>query len=169
MASRLRRREEIPEGTPIEGILKDVKLEHGRFSRQIATNVLVTKGESEGKQYRGTQFPEWFSFAKDADGEEYIPYGGPVYQVLAMADPNIDEILDDDELTDKKYEQWLKKTVKELEGFEFMARAGIKRSMNKDGTPILDKNGNPKKRQQLEPGSFGPIEEFEDLDMGQAS
>jgi len=164
MVSRLRRREEIPEGTPIEGVFKDVKLEHGKFSRQIAAQALVTKGD-----YKGTQFPEWFSFAKDSDGEEYIPYGGPVYQVLAMADPNIDEVLDDDDLTDKKYEQWLKKTVKELEGFEFMARAGIKRSMNRDGTPILDKDGNPKKRQQLEPGSLGPVvdaeEDFDNINM----
>ena len=86
-----------------------------------------------------------------------------------MADPNIDEVLDDEDLTDKAYEQWLKKTVKKLEGFEFMARAGIKRSMNRDGTPILDKDGNPKKRQQLEPGSFGPIvdveADFDEIEM----
>ena len=69
MVSRLRRREEIPEGTPIEGVFKDVKLEHGKFGRQIPVNVLVTKGD-----YKGTQFPDWFSFAKDSDGEEYIPY-----------------------------------------------------------------------------------------------
>jgi hypothetical protein len=152
---KLRRRELIPEDTPITAILTDVKLVHGQFGRQVETKPLVTKGE-----YKGTQFRNWWSFAKDdSDGDEFIPYGGPLYQALAMAAPDIDEVLDDDNLTEKKYQQFVKRAVKGLEGFEITSRVGIKTSKK-------DEN---KKSNFLVPGTFGPVvdseEDFEDITM----
>jgi len=68
MGSRLRRRELIPEDTPIVGETKQVKLVTGQFGRQVETKVLVTQGE-----YKGTEFKDWLSFGKDeADGEDRV-------------------------------------------------------------------------------------------------
>jgi len=147
MGSRLRRRELIPEDTPIVGETKQVKLVTGQFGRQVETKVLVTQGE-----YKGTEFKDWLSFGKDeADGEEFVPYGGPLYQALSMVEPNLDEVLDDENLSEKKYQQFLKQAVKDLEGFEIVARVGIKAPKNKP----------EKKRNCLIPGTFGPYEDPE--------
>jgi hypothetical protein len=71
----------------------------------------VTEGE-----YRGTKFRNWFSFGKDeTDGEEFIPYGGPLYQLFAMVAPDIDEVLDDENLPERKYQQFVKRAAKALE------------------------------------------------------
>ena len=43
---RLRRRELIPEDTPITGTLKDPKIVYGQFGRQVQCGVLVTKGRT---------------------------------------------------------------------------------------------------------------------------
>jgi hypothetical protein len=154
---KLRRRELIPDDTPIVAILKDPKIVHGNFGRQVQHEVLVIQGE-----YKGTQFRNWWSFGKDdSDGEEFVPYGGPLYQGLAMADPAIDKVLDDESITEKKYQQWLNQTVKKLDGFEILGRAGVKEPKEKDGTPKKDKNGNPKRIQILQPGTFGPYEDTE--------
>jgi hypothetical protein len=162
---KLRRRELIPEDTPITAIIKDPKIVHGNWGRQVQTDVLVTKGE-----HKGTQFRQWFPFGKDeSDGEEFIPYGGPLYQAFAMVEPNLDEILDDENLTEKKYQQFVKSAVKKLDGFEITARAGIRAPKDSDGNPKKDKNGNPKRNQNLQPGSFGPHmdseEDFDELPM----
>jgi hypothetical protein len=154
---KLRRRELIPEDTPITATLTDVKLVHGQFGRQVQADVLVTAGE-----YKGTKFRNWFSFGKDdGDGEEFIPYGGPLYQALAMVAPNIDEVLDDENLTDRKYQQFVKRATKALEDFEIMGRVGIK----------VNKKDESKKNNILQPGSFGPArdpeEGFEDIEMGE--
>jgi hypothetical protein len=164
---KLRRRELIPDDTPITALLKDVKIVHGNFGRQVEAGVLVLKGD-----YKGTQFRTWFSFAKDdSDGEEFVPDGGPLYQALAMVEPKIDEILNDENLTEKKYQQWVKQAVKKLDGLEIMGRVGIKEPKDRDGNPKLDKNGNPKRNQYLIPGTFGPYEdpnEALDRDMAEA-
>ena len=156
--SRLRKRELIPEDTPIIGVLKAPKLDFGRFGRQVQVDVLVTSGE-----YKGTEFRDWFSFSKDQDGgEEYILTGSSLHTALRMADPKTDEVLEDDDLSDRKYEQWLKATVKKLDDFEIMGRVGIK----------VPKNNPDKKRNMLQPGSFGPIldpeEDFADIEMEKA-
>jgi len=159
MGGRLRRRELIPEDTPIVGVIKDLKIVHGQFGRQVESQILVTEGD-----FKGTQFKCWFSFGKDeSDGEEFVPYGGALYQLLAMVEPNIDEILDDDDLTEKKYQQFVKQTVKKLDGFTIMARAGIREPRDKNGMPKKDKNGNPKRNQILQPGSFGPNKDSDEV------
>jgi hypothetical protein len=150
---KLRRRELIPEDTPIVAILKDVKIVHGQFGRQVQGEVLVTKGE-----YKGTQFRNWWSFAKDdSDNEEFIPYGGPLYQGLAMVAPDIDAVLDDENLTEKKYQAFVKKAVKNLEDLEIVGRVGIK----------VNKKDESKKNNFLQPGSFGPAldpeKEFDEI------
>ena len=153
--SRLRRRDLIPDDTPIMGIFKDTKIVRGNWGRQLQADVLVTKGE-----YKGTQFPVWFSFGKDdSDGEEYIPYMGPLFQAFAMVEPDLENIVDDDNLSDREYEKFIKNATKKLDGFEFRGRAGIKEPKDKEGNPKLDKNGQPKRNQILQPGSFGPAED----------
>jgi len=154
MSNKLRRRELITEDTQVTATISDAKIVHGQFGRQVELKVNVDAGE-----FKGTSFKDWASFAVDKeDGEEYIPYGGSLYQVLALAEPNIDEVLDDDNLTEKKYQQFLKKAVKDLEGMEIIARVGVKAPKSKPD----------KKRNCLQPGSFGPadaadLDDFDDL------
>jgi len=50
---RLRRRDLIPDDTPITATLKEPKIVHGKFGRQVETKALVTKGE-----YKGTEFKD---------------------------------------------------------------------------------------------------------------
>jgi hypothetical protein len=121
--------------------------------------VNVTEGGEE-KEYRGTQFKTWFSFGKDKEsGEEYIAYGGPLYQLLGMVAPNIDDVLEDEDLSNADYEKFLKKTVHELDNLEIVAKVGVR---------VSKKDAN-KKNNFLMPGTFGlDLEgEFEDLDMGE--
>ena len=152
---KLRRRELIPQDELIQAVIAETKIVHGRFGRQVEAKVRTTKGE-----YKGTEFKNWFSFAIDKeDGEEYIAYGGPLYQLLALVRPDIDEVLDDENLTEKKYQAFVKKAVKDLDGFEIMGRVGVKEP----------KNNPEKKRNFLQPGTFGPVlepeEGFDELEM----
>ena len=68
-----------------------------------------------------------------------------------MVESNIDKVLDDENLTEKKYQAFIKDAVKKLDGFEIRARVGIK----------SPKNDPEKKRNFLQPGSFGPYEDPE--------
>src|SRR5215212_1799336 len=122
MGSKLRRRELIPEDEPITAVLTETKIVHGRFGRQVEFKPRVIKG-----QYKGTEFKDWFSFGRDKDTEEeYVPYGGPLYTALSMVEANIDKVLDDENLTEKKYQAFITDAVKKLDGFEIRARVGIK-------------------------------------------
>ncbi len=152
---KLRRRELIPEDTSVVATINEPKLVHGQFGRQLQAQVRVVEGE-----YKGTEFRTWFSFGKDKeDGEEFIPYGGTLYSALAMVAPNIDEVLDDEKLSEKKYQAFVKKAANDLDGLKVHARVGVK----------VPKNNPDKKSNTLQPGSFGPVEdpeeEFEDLSM----
>ena len=114
---KLRRRELIPEDTPVVATINEPKLVHGQYGRQIQAQIRIVEGD-----YRGTEFRTWFSFGTDKDsGEEFIPYGGPLYQALSITAPNIDEVLDDENLTEKKYQQWVKKAANNLDGVKIMA------------------------------------------------
>jgi hypothetical protein len=153
MGSKLRRRELIPEDETITALLSEPKLVHGQFGRQLQVDVQVVDGE-----YRGTTFRTWFGFSKDKEsGEEFISYGGPLYQIFAMVEPEIDEILDDENLTEKKYEQFCKKTANKLDEVKIMARVGVK----------APKNNPEKKSNVLQPGTVGlyrdPDKDFDDL------
>jgi hypothetical protein len=155
MGNRLRRREIIPPDENITATINDPKIVHGKFGRQVEAKIVVTEGE-----YRSASFKDWFSFALDKDtNEEYIPYGADLYQLLAIAEPGLDEVLDDDNLTEKQYQTFLKKAVAKLEGQKIIARVDVK----------APKNDPDKKRNYLQPGSFGPYrdpeEGFDDLDM----
>jgi len=153
--SRLRRRELIPEDTQVVATVEGPKIVHGRFGRQVAADINVIDGD-----FKGVRFPDWFSFGKDDKSEEeYIPYGAGLYSLLAMKAPEIDEVLDDEALTEAAYQKWLKKVVAGLDGTRISARVGIK----------APKNAPEKKRNFLQPGTFGlhedEGEDFAELDM----
>jgi hypothetical protein len=155
---RLRKRQIIPENTPIRATLTDPKLVHGKFGRQVEAVAKVTEGGEEN-EYKGTAFKTWFNFGKDKDtGEEYISYGESLYQLLSMVAPNLDDVLEDEDLSNSDYEKFLKKSVKALDDFEIVARVGVK----------TNRDDNTKKNNFLQSGTFGPDldGEFEALDMG---
>jgi hypothetical protein len=161
MSSRLRKRQIIPEDTHIRATLTDPKIVHGQFGRQVEMVVNVTEG-GDSNEYKGTTFKWWVSFGKDNETkEEYIAYGGPLYQTLSMVAPNLDEVLEDEDLSEREYEKFIKKSVKELDDLDVVARVGVKTSKK-------DEN---KKNNFLTPGAFGPYrdpdEDFEALDMGE--
>ena len=160
MSSRLRRRQIIPEDTHIRAMLTDPKIVHGQFGRQVELVVNVAEG-GENNEYRGTTFKTWFSFGKDNETkEEYIAYGGPLYQLLSLVAPNLDEVLEDEDLSEREYEKFIKKSVKELDDFEVIARVGVR----------VNKKDESKKNNFLQSGTFGPYQDpdegFEELPMG---
>src|SRR5215204_2658775 len=159
--SRLRKRLIIPEDTQIRANLTDPKIVHGNFGRQAEAQVNVTHAvDDEGNDYKGTTFKAWFSFGQDKETkEEYIAYGGPLYQLLSLIAPNLDEILENENLSNKDYEKFLKSTIKDLDDKEIVARVGVR----------VSKKDESKKSNFLQPGTFGfyedPDEGFEELDM----
>jgi len=160
MSSRLRKRQIIPEDTHIRAMLTDPKIVHGQFGRQVELVVNVAEGE-ENNEYRGTTFKTWFSFGKDNETkEEYIAYGGPLYQLLGMVAPKLDEFLEDEDLSEREYERFIKKSVKMLDELDVVARVGVR----------VGKKDENKKNNFLMPGTFGPYrdpdEDFEALPMG---
>jgi hypothetical protein len=155
---KLRRRELIPEDEQVVAAINEPKIVHGQFGRQIEAKIVVTGGE-----YKGTQFKDWFSFSKDKeDGEEFISYGGPLYSLLSLVEPDIDKVLDDENLTEKKYQKFVKDAVKNLDEVQILARVGQKAPKNKPEN----------KRNFLQPGTIGlaePEVDFSDLAMDEAS
>ena len=152
--SRLRRRELVPEDTQVTAVIEGPKAVYGKFGRQVEAKVRIVDGD-----YKGVTFKDWFSFGKDNETEEeFIPYGSALYSLLAMAAPEIDEVLDDEKLTERQYQGWIKQAVAGLENKKVVARVGIKSPKN---TP-------DKKRNFLQPGTLGPHEEqdFAGLSMG---
>jgi hypothetical protein len=157
--SRLRRREILPEDTGVHAVLSEPKLVYGQYGRQVEVRVRVAEGE-----YKNAEFKDWFSFGKDEEsGEEFIRYGSPLYDALVMVADNIEDVLDDDDLSDKEYEKFVKGAVAKLDGVEIMGRVGIK----------VAKNNADKKRNFLQPGCFGPYQDpnevGDDLDMGEGA
>jgi hypothetical protein len=154
MPGRLRKRQIIPEDTPIRATLTDPKMVHGNFGRQVEVIVNVTEG-GESNEYRGTTFRTWFSFGRDNETkEEYIAYGGPLYQLLAMVEPNLDEVLEDENLSEREYERFLKKTVKGLDDLDIHARVGVR----------VSKKDPSKKNNFLQTGTFGPYESVDSIE-----
>jgi hypothetical protein len=150
----------IPEDTHIRATLTDPKIVHGNFGRQVQLVTNVTEG-GENNEYKGTTFRCWFSFGKDKEtAEEYVAYGGPLYQLLSKVAPNLDEVLEDEDLSNADYEKFIKKAVRELDDLEIVARVGVK----------TNKKDETKKSNFLQYGTFGPYrdadEDFEALDMG---
>jgi hypothetical protein len=163
---RLRRRKIIPEDTHIRATLDDGKLVQGNFGRQVEGMVKVTKAvDDEGNDYKGTSFKVWFSFSKDDDGEEFISYGSPLYQLLLMVRPNLEKVLDDENLSNSEYEKFLKKAVRDVDDLDIVARVGVK----------TNKKDETKQSNVLQSGTFGAYrdldealdEDVKDLDMGQ--
>jgi hypothetical protein len=158
--SRLRKRQIIPEDTHIRATLTDPKIVHGLYGRQVEMMTNVTEGGEEN-EYRGTTFKTWFSFGKDNETkEEYISYGGPLYQLLSMVASNLDDVLEDEDLSEREYEKFVKKSVKDLDELDVVARVGVRVSRK-------DEN---KRNNFLQAGTFGPYrdpdEDFEALPMG---
>ena len=160
MTSRLRKQQIIPEDTHIRATLTDPKIVHGNFGRQVQLVTNVTEG-GENNEYKGTTFRCWFSFGKDKEtAEEYVAYGGTLYQLLSKVAPNLDEVLEDEDLSNADYEKFIKKAVRELDDLEIVARVGVK----------TNKKDETKKSNFLQYGTFGPYrdadEDFEALDVG---
>ena len=160
MASRLRKRQIIPEDTHIRATLTDPKIVHGQFGRQVEVMTNVTEG-GENNEYKGTTFKTWFSFGKDNETkEEYISYSGPLYQLLSMVASNLDDVLEDEDLSEREYEKFVKKSVKDLDELDVVARVGVK----------VSRKDESKKSNFFQLGTFGPYrdpdEDFEALDMG---
>lgn len=169
MASRLRKKQIIPEDTHIRATLTDPKIVHGQFGRQVELMTNVTEG-GENNEYKGTTFKTWFSFGKDKEtGEEYIAYGAPLYQLLSLVAPNLDEVLEDEDLSNSDYEKFIKKSVKALDEMDVTARTGVKTKKGDENKPPQE----AKRNNFLQSGTFGPYrdpdEDFEVLDMGAAS
>jgi hypothetical protein len=159
MASRLRKQQLIPADTPIKATLDPVKLTHGKFGRQVETVVNVTEGGDEN-EYKGTTFKCWFNFSQDKETkEEYIAYGGPLYQLLSMVTDDLEAVLSDEDLSNADYEKFLKKAVRDLEDLDILARISVKES----------KNDPSKKNNILQSGTFGPDGDGQDLDMGDSA
>src|SRR5215217_564113 len=154
--SRLRKRQIIPEDTFIRALITDPKIAHGKFGRQVEAAVKVTEG-GENNEYKGTTFKTWFNFGQDKDTkEEYIAYGGPLYQLLSLVAPNLDEVLEDEDLSNADYEKFLKKTVRELDDLEIVARVGVKTKKGDENKPPEQ----AKRNNFLAPGTFEPEEDF---------
>jgi|SRR5215213_10731997 len=163
---RLRRRKIIPEDTHIRATLDEGKIVQGNFGRQVEGIVNVKQAtDDEGNDYKGTSFKAWFSFSKDDDGTEFISYGSPLYQLLLMVRPNLEEVLDDPDLSNSEYEKFLKKAVRDIDDLDIVARVGVK----------TNKKDETKKNNVLQSGTFGPYvapdaeldEDVKDLDMGE--
>src|SRR5215212_10742901 len=126
MSSRLRKKLIIPEDTHIRATLTDPKLVHGQFGRQVELVVNVAEG-GENNEYRGTTFKTWFSFGRDNETkEEYVAYGAPLYQLLSLVAPNLDEVLEDEDLSNSEYEKFVKKSVKEIDELDILAKVVVK-------------------------------------------
>src|SRR5215212_5834230 len=128
--------------------------------------ITVTEGGEEN-EYKGTIFKVWFSFGKDKDtGEEYIAYGGPLYQLLSLVAPNLDEVLEDEDLPNSDYEKFIKKSVKAVDEMDLSARTGIKVKKGDENKPVQEQ----KRNNLLQSGTFGPYQDpdegFEALPMG---
>jgi hypothetical protein len=144
--SRLRKRQIIPEDTFIRALLTDPKIAHGKFGRQVELVVKVIEGGDEN-EYKGVSFKSWFNFGQDKDTkEEYISYGGPLYQLLSITAPNLDKVLEDEDLSNAEYEKFLKRAVRDLDDLEIVAFVGVKTS----------KSDSNKKNNFLQSGTFGP-------------
>jgi hypothetical protein len=166
MASRLRKKQIIPEDTTIRATLADPKIVHGNFGRQVELMVNVTEG-GENNEYKGTTFKTWFSFGKDKEtGEEYIAYGGPLYQLLSLVAKDLDEVLEDEDLPNSDYEKFIKKAVKAVDELDLNARTGIKVKKGDENKPVQEQ----KRNNLLQSGTFGPYQDpdegFEALPMG---
>jgi hypothetical protein len=148
MGISIRKRDLIPEDTPITARIKAPKIVNGNFSRQVEADIAVLSGE-----YKGTEFTDWFSFQKDKKTkEEYIAYNGKLYQLLSLGE-NIDG------LENEELEKAIEEAVKKLDGFVISGRVDV-----------LENKEKTKKRNALQPGSFGPPsedmdEEFEQLSL----
>lgn len=144
--SRLRKKNLIPDGEQVVVKVTDPKIVTGKFGRQLQVTLRVVEGD-----YRGTTFKEWLSFRTDDDTkEEYISYGSSLYNMLAIGDPEIDDVLDDEDLSDKGYEAWLAGTAAKLSDEVIRARVLVHEP----------KNNPDKKRNKLDPGSIGVYEDM---------
>jgi hypothetical protein len=138
-----RKREVLPEDTTVQARITSASIVRGKFGRQVEVDAVVTEGE-----HRGTQLHDWFSFATDkATGEEYISYGGRLFDLLVLAEPDLDDkLIDADD--DREIDKIVADTVKRLEGIEFLSRLSVKKPDEPD-----------KRRNAFDAASMGPASE----------
>jgi hypothetical protein len=137
-----RKREVLPEDATVQARITSAALVRGQFGRQVEVDALVTEG-----QYRGTQLHDWFSFATDKkSGEEYVSYGGRLFNLLSLAERDLDDKLLDAE-PKGEVDKVITEVVRRLEGVEFLSRLTVKKPDDPD-----------KKRNAFDAGSMGPAE-----------
>jgi hypothetical protein len=137
-----RKREVLPEDTPVQARITSAALVRGQFSRQVEVDAIVTEGE-----HRGTLLLDWFSFATDKKtGKEYISYGGRLFSLLLLAEPDLDEKLLSAE-DEREIDKIVATAVKNLEGVEFLSRLRVKKPDDPD-----------RKRNAFDAGSMGPAD-----------
>lgn len=138
-----RKREVLPEDTTVQARFTSATLVRGQFGRQVEVDAVVTEGE-----HRGTQLHDWFSFATDKKtGEEYISYGGRLFNLLLLSEPDLDDKLLSAE-DDREIDKIVAEAVRNLEGIEFLSRLTVKKPDDPD-----------KKRNAFDAGSMGSAKE----------
>jgi hypothetical protein len=138
-----RKREVLPEDTTVPARFTSAALVRGQFGRQVKVDAVVTEGE-----HRGTQLHDWFSFSTDKKtNEEYISYGGRLFNLLLLSEPDLDDKLLSAE-DDREIDKIIATAVRNLEGVEFLSRLTVKNPDDPD-----------KKRNAFDAGSMGPVEE----------
>jgi hypothetical protein len=137
-----RKREVLPEDTTVQARITSAALVRGQFGRQVEVDAVVTEGE-----YRGTQLHDWFSFSTDKKtGEEYISYGGRLFNLLLLSEPDLDDKLLSAE-DHREIDKIIATAVRNLEGVEFLSRLTVKKPDDPD-----------KKRNAFDAGSMGPAD-----------
>jgi hypothetical protein len=124
-----RKKTVIPEDTTVQARFDSAQIVRGNFGRQVEVDATVTEGE-----YRGTQIRDWFGFSTDQKtGQEYISYGGRLFNLLQLAEPNLDDKLLDAQ-DNQEIEEIIRQAVNKLEGIEFSSRLLVKKPDDPDKT-----------------------------------
>jgi hypothetical protein len=117
-----RKREIVPEDTQVHARIAEAKIVSGQYGRQVQVDAVIVDEE-----YRGVVIRDWFNFSTDeSSGQEYITYGGRLFHLLLLAEPNLDNLLLDAK-TDKEVDRVISRAVRALKGVEFMSRTTVKK------------------------------------------
>jgi hypothetical protein len=140
--SKYRKRVVVPEDTTVNARLNRAALVTGKFGRQVEVDAVVVDGE-----YKGTELHDWFSFSTDKNtGEEYISYGGRLFLLLQLVEPDLDDKLLDAG-TDADVDVVIIECIKKLQGFEVNSRLTVAKPDDPD-----------KRRNKFDAATMGPAE-----------
>ena len=116
---KVRRKQLIPEGTPIDVLIADAQEVMGQFGPQYELDLDVINGE-----FKGYPFKDWLKLHRDEEtGETYIKEGGKCWEVLAavFGETGAEEFEDVSELVGEKLtaRASLRGKAKKNNGLEF--------------------------------------------------